>query len=515
VDPFITTVALVGIVIVVASLLSGAVERSGVPLVAVFLALGAVLGPAGLGVVNITLGSAALETLATLGLALVLFTDAVTMDTGEIRERRRLAWRMLGPGTLIPAVLIALAGWLLLDLSVPSAAILGASLASTDPVLLRSVLRSRALPAPTRIALRLESGMNDVVLLPIVVLSMLFVRSGGTVAGGDVVKNAVGLFLLGPAVGALVGWLGIVVLAHIRDRVGVRRDYESLYALGLAFSAYAGAEAVGGSGFLAAFAAGLMVSAQDVELCDCFLEYGGATAEMFLLLTFVAFGTSLIWTGVLVANARTLLFAIIALSVRTIVLFPVLTRVGVMGRDRRLIALFGPRGLSSLLLVLLPVFGGLPGAEHLFAITCLVVLISVVVHGGGIAMFLRARAAAERTPKPPVAPPGPPATPSAVSPTTAAAEPVTASPADRASPPILPVEDSADEKSTERIDIEELRSLWAKGEPVIVADARTERTYRADDIQAKGAVRLPPDDAVRAAAALGLAQHGTLVVYCA
>ena len=81
-------------------------------------------------------------------------------------------------------------------------------------------------------------------------------------------------------------------LDRVRSRVGVRRDYESLYALGVAFTAFAAAEAVGGSGFLAAFAGGLMVAALDVELCDCFLDYGEASAEMFLLLTFVAFGAS-------------------------------------------------------------------------------------------------------------------------------------------------------------------------------------------------------------------------------
>ena len=97
--------------------------------------------------------------------------------------------------------------------------------------------------------------------------------------------------------GAFAGWVAITLLDQVRRRVGVRRDYESLYALGVAFTAYAAAEAVGGSGFLAAFAAGLVIAALDVELCDCFLDYGEASAEMFLLLTFVAFGAGLIWTG--------------------------------------------------------------------------------------------------------------------------------------------------------------------------------------------------------------------------
>src|SRR5205823_7466730 len=113
-------------------------------------------------------------------------------------------------------------------------------------------------------------------------------------------------------------YVAITLLDQVRKRVGVRRDYESLYALGVAFTAYAAAESVGGSGFLAAFAAGLTVAALDVELCDCFLDYGEASAEMFLLFTFVAFGTSLIWTGIEIASLGTLLFAAIALIVRTL-----------------------------------------------------------------------------------------------------------------------------------------------------------------------------------------------------
>jgi sodium/hydrogen antiporter len=502
-EHFSTTIALVGIVIVVASLLSGALERTGLPLVAVFLGLGFVLGPMGLGVVDVGLASPVLQTLAVLGLALVLFSDAVTLETGEIRRQKRLTWRMLVPGTLIPAVIIALAGYWLLDVTAAGAAILGAALASTDPVILRSLLRSRALPVRVRTALRVESGTNDVVLLPIVVISILLLRDGG-VANREVVRAGIGLFLLGPALGALVGWVGIRLLASIRERVGVRRDYESMYALGLAFTAFAAAEAVGGSGFLAAFASGLMISTQDVELCDCFLEYGEATAEMLLLLTFVAFGTSLIWTGLTVVSWNTLAFAAIALVSRTLVLYPMLFGVGVEERERRLIALFGPRGLSSLLFALLPVFAGVTGAEYLFTVTCLVVLLSVVVHGGGIAVFLRgsmSRAsvtAASRV--------------GGVS--TAGA---TAAGAPRVGP--AATADGSSEQGgdavPERIELAELRELMTTGQPVTIIDARADRSYRVDDQQAAGAVRLPPDTAVATATEIGLTHHGTLVIYCA
>lgn len=486
-DSFVTTIALVGIVIVVASLLSGAVERSGLPVVAVFLALGAALGPWGLGAVDVGFASPALHALAVLALALVLFSDAVTMETTEMRQRRRLLWLLLGPGTIVPALLMVVAARALLGVSWPAAAILGAALASTDPVILRSLIRSPALPATPRIALRIETGMNDVVLLPIVVLAMLALRAGTEpVTSREVVRSIVGLFLLGPVLGALVGWLGIVLLARVRAALGVRRDYESMYALGLAFTGFAVAESVGGSGFLAAFAAGLMVASQDVELCDCFLEYGEATAEMLLLLTFVALGTSLIWTGLAEVNAPTLLFAGLALVARTAVLYPVLGRADLAPRDRRLIALFGPRGLSSLLLTLLPVFAGIPGAEKLFAITCLVVLMSAVLHGGGIGIFLRSRSAAR------------------LSADGTAGRVVVGPESGAAEPAVAPT-----------IGLDEVRALQTRGEPAVIVDARAERAYRADTRQATGAVRIRPDEPVRDATALRLSQRSTLVVYCA
>jgi NhaP-type Na+/H+ or K+/H+ antiporter len=419
--------------------------------------------------------------LATLGLALVLFSDAVGVDVREVRERRGLALIVLGPGTVLPALIIGAAAKWLLGLPTAAAAIIGAAIASTDPVLLRSVLRSSALPSTARVALRLESGMNDVALLPIVVLATLALGSGGSVPLPELGRHLIGLFLMGPALGAIIGWAGIIMLTTVRDRVGVRRDYESLYALGLGFSAYAAAEAVGGSGFLAAFAAGLAIASLDVELCDCFLEYGEATAEMLLLLTFVAFGTSLIWTGFSAIDGRTIAFAFVALFARTIVLYPVLGWVGVTGRDRRLIALFGPRGLSSLLLVLLPVFAGVSGAERLFTVTCLVVLLSLVVHGAIIGVFLRRSGSSTETPRGGghVSRPG--------------------------SEPELP----------ERIELEEYRAMQQRGDDVVLVDSRAPKSFNADVRRAVGSVLVPPDDPVRSAEALRLNQHATLVVYCA
>src|SRR5918993_5395402 len=375
----VASLAIIGIVIVVSALLSGLVDKSGLPHVAVFLCIGAALGPSGLGLFNTTLESTVLRVVATLSLTLVLFTDAVTLNIAEVKRNAGLAFRMLGPGTIVCAALTALAAWWLLQLAPAPAAILGAALASTDPVLLRGLLNRPDLSPETRHALRLESGLNDAVLLPIVVVAIALTGHHYQDVS-SFTRMGFGLFILGPGAGVAIGLIGVSALDLIRKRLGVRRDYESLYSLGVAFTAFAAAEAVHGSGFLAAFAAGLTIAALDVELCDCFVEYGGVTAEMLLLFTFVLLGGSLIWSGFTVIDGATLVFTAIAVLIRTPVYLLSLLGSNVHPRGRLLIAWFGPRGLSSLLLILLPVFAGVPGSDQLFAICSLVVLVSVVVH---------------------------------------------------------------------------------------------------------------------------------------
>jgi sodium/hydrogen antiporter len=534
--------AIIGIVIIVSALLSGLIERSGLPQVAVFLALGVALGPFGLRVLNVGLDSAALRVVATLSLALVLFTDAVSLNIAEVKRRGALALRLLGPGTLLTAALIALAGWLILGLPAPGAAILGAALASSDPVLLRGLLRRRDIPADARHALHLESGLNDVVLLPVVVIAMAFLSHGSPLSGAGFAKLGLDLFVLGPGAGIFVGLLGVVALDVIRRRIGVRRDYESLYSLGVAFTAFAAAEAVHGSGFLAAFAAGMTIAALDVELCDCFIEYGGVTAEMLLLFTFVLLGSYVIWTGFTVINGATLLFTAIAVLIRTPVYLLSLIRSGVDMRGRLLIAWFGPRGLSSLLLVLLPVFAGLPGGDRLFAICSLVVLVSVVLHGG--APMLLAQAARKKARREGAGTAGGAVVNAPAAGAAAAQEDVRV---DREAPReeqmIVPISrgdstTSSEDKDggasinattsrrldaegdgapvdSQRISLDQLRRLWQAKEPVTILDVRTERSYEEDDLQAKGAARMPPDHVAERARELGLKQEAWLVAYCA
>jgi NhaP-type Na+/H+ or K+/H+ antiporter len=478
-DPaaFVLVTALIGGVILLASAVSGLLEKTSIPHVAVFLLLGLLLGPHGLGLVDFGMHSSALGAVTTLSLVLVLFTDALGINPKALRQHLGIAAAVLGPGTLVTAVLIGLAAAWLLGVSPAQAAVLGAALASTDPVMMRSLVRRPGVPPATKTALGIESGLNDAVLLPIVVIAMAFMREAGPTIG-QVSRVGLDVLVLGPAVGVATGYLAVRLLEAVRGRYGIRRDYESMYVLGVAFTAFAFAESLHASGFMAAFAAGLTIDLLDVELCDCFHDYGEATSTMLLLFTFVLLGLSLIWIGLSIMSPQILVFAVVALVARSLVLLVALPRKAVDPDSRKLVVWFGPRGLSSLLLVLLPIFAGVQGSETLFAPVATVVLLSVVVHGAMLALWIRKLEPAQ----------------------------VSAATEGQGTPLVT---------HSELITFDEIKRLDAAGIPYRLLDVRSVGSYASSDITTRGSVRLDPDRPVESAAELALPKHDWLVAYCA
>jgi sodium/hydrogen antiporter len=454
--------ALTGLVILISALASGPFEGRGISLVLLFLLVGLAVGPYGLGLAEYDLDSTRLQLVAVVSLTMVLFSDAVSLRIEDVRKHAGLAALILGPGTLVSAVIISVAAWQLLGVSGFGAAMLGAALASTDPVLLRSVLRNPRVPEPVRLGLRLESGLNDAVLLPIILIAAALATKGETTPA-YIAAVVAKLLILAPVMGALIGLLAVYAMEWVRTHYGMRRDYESLYTLGVALTAFAAAEGLHTSGYIAAFTAGLAIAFRDVELCDCFHDYGEATAEAALLLTFVALGGSLIWTGLERLDLMHGLFVLIALAARPVVLLLVARHKSLSARDLNLLAWFGPRGLSSLLLILVPVFAGVPEGSELFAICSLVVLASVVLHG--------------------------------------------------ASPALLMRNGSRDVSMQTRMTLDELHNVMESGRPVHVLDVRSHASFDPDNM-AEGATRVNPDYVVAEVKRMGLPRDAWLALYC-
>jgi NhaP-type Na+/H+ or K+/H+ antiporter len=379
-DPL-TLFALIGAVLTLSALASGVVDRAPVSFPMLFLGLGFLLGPFGFGVLKTTPHDPTLEAVATVSLAFVLFLDAIKLRPAELKRGWFVPMLVLGPGTFLTIAGIAAASALLLRTSLLESLLLGAILSSTDPVVLRDVIRNPKIPRPVRQALSVEAGTNDIVVLPVVLVLIGLAR--GKIGGPAEFLVFLGqVFLLGPAIGFVIGGTGAWLMSRVDAAMGIRREHQALYGVGLVLVAYATAVAVGGDGFLAAFAAGAAVVVLDLELCDCFLEYGETTAEMAMLVAFVLFGVVLSSLLATLPALPVLALAVLAIGIiRPAAIGLVLHRARLSSTARRFIGWFGPRGLASLLLALLAVRDHLPHAERLLAVTGAVVIVSVVAHG--------------------------------------------------------------------------------------------------------------------------------------
>lgn len=372
--------AVVGAVLVITALGVGLVDRSLMSFPLLFAAVGVAIGPLGTGWLKIAPGSHLLGTVAAVVLALMLFLDAVHLETSHLRHRWRIPALIIGPGTLLAGTAAAGAAMLVAGLDLRTAVLVGALLVSTDPVMLRDVLRDRRIPSAVRHALTVEAGTNDVVILPVLLVTVALAEPGPTAPWPLVLTR---VLVVAPAVGFAVGTAGAKALAWVQRRWPVRREYHSLHGLGLVLLAYAGGQAIGGDGLLAAFAAGLAVGMSSEPLCQCFLDFGGAITEMAMLVTFVLFGAALSPLAV----AAPLPAALVLAGLLLVVIRPASVALVLVGHRRRLsragvglLAWFGPRGLASLLFGLIVYNAGLIG-DSVFGLVGVVVAVSIVVHG--------------------------------------------------------------------------------------------------------------------------------------
>jgi sodium/hydrogen antiporter len=207
----------------------------------------------------------------------------------------------------------------------------------------------------------------------------------------------------------------------------------------------------------------------------------------------------------------TLLFTLSVFVLRPVAFIPALLPVGIPWRDRALIAWFGPRGLSSLLLVLLAVFGNVPGSRDLLTISCLVVLASIMLHGFSPFLFPRPTKLKEREPVQ-RGPENLPALPAPTADSNADESGDTCSLTctfDPAGPRQVQLENS------EYLELNELLRLEQASIPVVVADARTDRTYNESHREIPGAVRLDPDRAALDAERMKIPFSAVVAVLCA
>lgn len=362
-----------------------------------FISLGVLIGPLGFGWRNLEVTATEMRVWADLTLALLLFSEAANVDKSILRQGTSTPMRMLLIG--LPGV-IALGwffGWLIFgELSLWELAILATVLAATDAALGKAVVTNKAVPGRLREALNLESGLNDGLCVPVLLL-FIALASAGT-SDGDFLAMAAKLFAqelgIGIVVGLVVAGGGSWLYQRAWKAGWIVAEWRHLPVVMLSLACFAIAQTLHGSGFIAAFVGGLLfgyIARGDAH--DLVLHTEGL-GETFSMLTWALFGAVVIPAVFDSFNWQVILYALLSLTViRMLPIVLSLAGTGEKIESKLFLAWFGPRGLASIVFAVIVLNKGLPGAEMITVIVAFTIVLSAFVHGVTASPFASALAA--------------------------------------------------------------------------------------------------------------------------
>ena len=370
------------------ALLSRRIEASIVTLPMIFTSLGLVLGEVGLDLAPMNIGHDVIHLIAEVTLILLLFSDAAGIRYQSLSGNVAIPARMLLLG--MPLTILfgtAIAWWVSPDQPWALALLVAAILTPTDAALGQSVVTSPSVPRRIGQSINVESGLNDGLALPVVLIAAILAAGALGVEGDDVPESIAAFTLLqitlGPVVGVSIAFGTARLLDVAVERKAITLVAQGLYFLVVAFFIYFAAEAIGGNGFIAAFVGGL-VFGNTLRAPSMFIrEFMEGEGQLLTLLTFLIFGAVLAPVGLEHANWKTATLALLFLTVvRVLPIWLSLAGTGLSLYEKLFLGWFGPRGLASILFALLVLDRfPIPGADELVACVVLTVLMSIVLHG--------------------------------------------------------------------------------------------------------------------------------------
>ncbi len=392
--------AALGLLMISSVLLSRVAGRLSVPLALLFLGLGMLAGSEGLGRLAFTNYRLAFR-LGTITLALILFDGGLNSPYAALRRAIAPAATLATAGVVATATLVALPAHLL-GFGWPAAFLLGAIVSSTDAAAVFSVLRTSRIALSRRVAttLELESGLNDpvAVILTIALTAWQAGRptTGGALAAKIVVQLAIGLFG-----GVGIGLGGRWLLARARPAAA---GLLPVFTIALAFTAFGATTLAHGSGFLATYAAGVVLGNGRMPYRTGILRVHDAVAWLGQVLMFLVLGL-LSFPSRLVAVAATglALGLVLALFARPLAVALCLAPFRFAAREIAFVGWVGLRGAVPIILAILPMFAGAPGAAHIFDVVFFIVVVNAIVPGATVRWATRLSGVEVQAPPPPAA----------------------------------------------------------------------------------------------------------------
>ena len=379
--------AVLAAIVLVYGAVSGRLERSPVSGALVFMGVGFLLGPGVLGVLNLSVGTGELRLLAELTLALVLFVEAADADLDVLRRSFQIPTRLLAIGLPLSIALgFALGIPIFPDLTLWEVALLATMLAPTDAALGKSVVTNPNVPPSIREGLKVESGLNDGICVP-VLFAFLALAVGSVSSEESTIGLALGLFAREIGIGAVVGVVFAVAasktLGPLSRRGGwIGGTWLPVIAPALALLCFATAQTLHGSGLIAAFVGGITVAVVSPANKHEWLHAAESAGDTLSLLTWVVFGAAVVGQVMPRFGWDHVVYAVLSLTViRMLPMFLSLTGLP-LGTDSKLfLGWFGPRGLVSIVFVIIVLDTGVPGGDSLALTVVCTVILSILAHG--------------------------------------------------------------------------------------------------------------------------------------
>lgn len=385
----------IALCIVLYGAFSGVLAKSVVSAPMVFMLAGLATGQAGLGIFEINIDSHVLEGFGELTLGFILFADAASTNSRKLIHDYRIPRRLLLislPLTIALGTVIA--SFIFPSLSWAEAALIAAILAPTDAALGYAVVTSDNVPERIRQAVLVESGLNDGLALPAVLLfaALAFSETSGEAHGavywlGFTLQQIV----IGAIVGAALG-VGLGKFIHYADgKSWISHSFRNLSCIGVAMLTLFCAHIAGGNGFIAAFVGGLFFGSFCSKRAGSLTNFVEEEGQLFSLIIFFFFGAALLPAALNNFTVFCVLYALLSLTV--IRMAP--TAISVIGLNLKwptisFMGWFGPRGLASILFLLIAVeHEEMERLTDIEAIVYVTVFLSVLLHGATAAPLSR------------------------------------------------------------------------------------------------------------------------------
>ncbi len=367
------------------SLIASRLDKTPVNGALVYVAVGMLFGPQGLGLIDLKLDGEGISRLAEFALAVCLFTDSSNANLSVLRRIEAIPIRLLLIGLPLTIALGLGLGLLVFgDLSFFEVALIATMLAPTDAALGKVVITNPAVPEKVRESLNVESGLNDGICVPVILL-FLALATGAAEASesaGLAAKLTLEVIGIGVVTGLILAVLGGLALRSCAGRGWVAGTWLQIPIIALALLCFGLAQWLGGSGFIACFVGGLTFGGMTKQHKDQFLDSAEGTGDALAMMTWFAYGTVAIGLLFNQFSWQVVIYAVLSLTVvRILPVYLCLIGKRLQWDTLLFMGWFGPRGLASIVFAVMVMADQLPGNATIMATVAWTIVLSIVAHG--------------------------------------------------------------------------------------------------------------------------------------